>query len=482
MSASDVIELSKSIPHRTVSIYMSQKTGLKYRPKAPKPVLSWETGTGKSYLIPAIEIPGFLLALNGFDRIVYGDDEDTYDMSLSTFWDHLVHGGWQFDEGAFKTSQIAHMYSGTLYYGFARSSGLNFWESSAYTFLGSLLWELGGETTPPSVNDQVASGIAGILVGEPLFRMASLLLESGGTEPGFWRELGAALISPPTGLNRLVFGDRFKAVFPSRDPAVFQRVRLGVRVNTNISERDGSKSVDRTEAIGAYSMDYGLPGKPKYNFTRPFDYFHFELTGTSNSPNNLASFMTRGLMLGKKYESRDTYRGIWGLYGSFDCAYLPSFTVWNTAASLGTTAQWWLASAVALQGTALGGIGYGWAGNVSQSSEKDYHYGMSGQGLLSLRLIFGDVAMLDATGSTYYIGDLGTKAKGSETLGRLNAELTVRIYGPHGLGIQYNAWNRDAHFSYRADSHQRERTFSFVYTLLSDRKFGAVESRDAGSR
>jgi hypothetical protein len=150
---------------------------------------------------------------------------------------------------------------------------------------------------------------------------------------------------------------------------------------------------------------------------------------------------------------------VWGLYGSFDYAYLPSFCVWNTAASLGTTAQWWLAPAVALQGTALGGIGYGWAGNVSGNSQNDYHYGAVGQGILSLRLLLGDVAMLDATGTKYYIGDLNTESRGSETIGRLNAGLTVRLYGYHGLGIQYNASSRDAHYPTEADSRQTEGTF-----------------------
>jgi hypothetical protein len=461
---------------------MSQKAWLRYKPKVPKPVLSWETGAGKSYLIPAVEIPGFLLALNGVNRLVYGNDEDTYDTNLSTFWDHLVHGPWEFDKGAFKASQVAHVYSGTLYYGFARSAGLNFWESSAYTFLGSLLWELGGETTPPSVNDQVSSGIAGIFLGEPLFRMASLLLEGGGGEPGFWRELGAALISPSTGFNRLVFGDRFKAVFPSHDPAVFQRLLLGASVNTSLSDRGGSSTINRTEATAGYSVSYGLPGKPNYSYTRPFDYFHFEFTATSRAGDHLANLTTRGLLLGKKYEAGNTYRGVWGLYGSYDYISMPSFRVTNTAASLGTTAQWWLAPAVALQGTALGGIGYGWAGNVSGNSENDYHYGAVGQGLLSLRLIFGDVAMLDATGSKYYIGDLGTEARGSEAIGRLNVGLTVRLYRHHALGIQYNAVSRDADSPCRADSRQTEGTFSLVYTLLSDTKFGAVEWREVDSR
>src|SRR5512139_4186666 len=35
--------------------------------------LDWSTGSGKSYLIPALEIPAFLWLLNRFDRAVYGD-------------------------------------------------------------------------------------------------------------------------------------------------------------------------------------------------------------------------------------------------------------------------------------------------------------------------------------------------------------------------------------------------------------------------
>ena len=75
------------------------------------------------------------------------------------------------------------------------------------------------------MNDQVATGIGGNFLGEPLFRMASLLLEGGeGDHPGFWRELGAAALSPSLGFNRLVYGKRFDPVFRSFSPAVFTRV------------------------------------------------------------------------------------------------------------------------------------------------------------------------------------------------------------------------------------------------------------------
>ena len=55
-----------------------------------------------------------------------------------------------------------------MYYGFARALGLNFWESLGYTFAGSLFWEITGETTPPSKNDQIMTGFGGSFLGEPL--------------------------------------------------------------------------------------------------------------------------------------------------------------------------------------------------------------------------------------------------------------------------------------------------------------------------
>jgi hypothetical protein len=482
MRALDVIEFSDMTPNRTVNIAMGEKGGLKYKPEVPTPTLNWDTGAGKSYLIPALEIPAFILALNGYSRLTRPNAEEdgkkVYSVTLSTFRDHLVHGPWGFDKDAFEVNQLMHPYQGSMYYGFARSAGLSFWESSAYTFAGSFLWETGGETTSPSVNDQIASGIAGAFFGEALFRMSSLLLEGGGEKPGFWRELGAAVLSPPTGFNRLVFGERFAPVFPSYDPAIFWRLRFGVFLNNRLYDQSGLSPVGRKDASMDFSMAYGLPGKPGYSYTRPFDYFHFEVMAVSNADNPLEDVMIRGLLFGNKYEAGDSYRGVWGLYAGYDYISPQIFRVSSTAASLGTTFQWWLAKAVALQGSVLGGVGYGASGNIAGSGERDYHYGIAPQGLLALRLILGDRAMLDATGRGYYISGLGsTERGGSETILRLNGGLTVRLYGRHALGIQYLASSRDANYPDRANSHQTVGTFSLVYTLLGDTRFGAVEWR-----
>ena len=482
MLAPDVIEVFDTIPNGTLSMSIDQDPQLEYRPSQSKRVLSWETGEGKSYFIPALEILGLTLAVNALDRLVYGDEvqdgKKVYSTNFSTFWDHLIHGPWRYDNDGFEVNQIEHAYHGSIYHGFARSAGLNFWESLGYTFLGSLLWETGGETTNPSINDQVASGIGGSFFGESLFRMASLLLEYRGGKPGFWQELGAAILSPPMGFNRLVFGDRFKPVFPSRDPAIFQWVRLGGGLIVNDT---GSHITNRGQASLNYAMSYGLPGKPGYSYKRPFDYFQFEFTAFSRP--NYVNIATQGLLFGEKYEVGNSYRGVWGLYGSFDYASPESFHVSSTAASLGTTAQWWLAPAVALQGTVLSGIGIGAGGEAPKVGERDYHFGVTGRGLLALRLIFDDLAMFDMKGQGYYISRLGgSQPNGSETISNLEAGLTFRIYGHHALGIQYVVSRRDSRYPDLFHAHRTQGTLSLLYTLLGDTRFGAVEWRNGNRR
>jgi hypothetical protein len=465
----------------------SDKVLLAEKPGKTTKALNWETGEGKSYLIPALEIPAFILLLNMYDRVAYPsemeDGKKVYDTNLSTFWDHVVHGPWVIDKDAFAMNQFNHPYQGSLYYGFARSAGLNYWESLLYTSLGSFLWETAGETTRPSINDQIASGIGGTFFGEALFRMAGLVLEGDGEKPGILRELGATVLSPPTGINRFAFGDRFKAVYPSHDPAIFWRLRLGVSLTSNLYDQGSSNTIRRTEASADFIMSYGLPGKPGYSYKRPFDYFHFEFTSFSTADNPFDNIMIRGLLFGTDYKAGNSYRGIWGLYGGYDYISPHIFRVSSTSLSLGTTFQWWLSQSIALQGSALAGVGYAAAGNVTQVGLRDYHYGVAPQGLLALRLILGDRAMLDLTGRAYYLSGVGgDDPGGNETIDRLNMGCTVRIYGRHALGLQYITSIRDAHYPDRDNSHQTVGTFSLVYTLLGDTKFGAVEWRSADSR
>jgi hypothetical protein len=437
-----------------------------------KSPLHWETGAGRSYLIPGVEILAYVFLLNQYNRHFH-EPKDVYRTTGNTFLQHVTDSKWVLDNDQFSVNQFLHPYGGSIYYGLARSTGLSFWESFLYSSAGSALWELGGEKANPSINDMISTPFGGTFLGEPLFRMASLLLETDDGRAGFWRELGAAIISPPTGLNRLVFGNRFDAVYPSHHPATFMRLQVGGTLSS--SSQNVSSRVKEHGFIGDFTFTYGLPGKTGYRYGRPFDYFDFHVTTVTT--NTLESLLARGLLLGRSYESGEATRGIWGLFGSFDYISPQVFRVSSTALSLGTTWQSWLSDTVALQGTVLGGAGYGAAGSIQRTEERDYHYGATPQGLLALRMIFGERAMLDLTGREYYVSSLLASERGEENILRGDASVTLRVFDRHGIALRYLISHRDAHYANVEYRDQTVETFSLMYVLLGNSGFGAVEWR-----
>jgi hypothetical protein len=452
----------------------------------PAGVHDWTTGANKSYLIPALEVPGFLILLNAYDRVAYPDQKEdgkrVYSSTFSSTWDHLRKQNWVFDKDPFNVNQFAHPYQGATMYGLARSSGLSFWESLAYSNAGSFLWKMAGETDPPSINDQITTGNAGSLLGEALFRMAGLVLKENGGHPDTMHEIGAAIISPPTAFNRLAYRERFKSVFPDQDPATAWRFQLGSSFN----------GLSQLNANLDFAMSYGLPGKPGYTYKRPLDYFDFEISGQARTSNPVNDVLLRGLLYGRDYAAGDDYRGIWGLYGSYDYLSPTAFRVSTTALSLGTTGQYWVAPGIALQGSILGGVGFGAAGSTPVATgDRDYHYGVDPQGLLALRLLFGNRAALELETRAYYVVGTGSfvstanaldNAGGSETIVRIKTGFNVRVYHRHGLGLQFVESLRDSQYGNQPSRNQSDGTVSLVYTFTGDSHFGAVGWRDEERR
>jgi hypothetical protein len=445
-------------------------------PKDPegKPLSTWGDSKRKSYLVPALEIAGFNYLLNLYDRNF--QEEDVY----RTHWDTIrknLGRGWIIDKDPFATNQILHPYQGSLSHGFARSSGLGYWEALPYDLGGSALWEVAGETGPPSANDIITTTIGGSFLGEALFRMASLVLEKGGEDPGFGRELSAALISPPTGFNRLVFGDRFDGVFLSRDVPTLTRFGFGARRNAHLKDVDAvTDNISRDEIVANFAFSYGHPGKEGYEYARPFDYFQIEAAATTGSGSLPESVMTRGFLYGSTYKWGDDYRGIWGLYGVYDYISPDVFSVSSTALCFGTTGQWRLSKAVTGQGTILAGMGWSAVGTIADAEEdRDFHYGYSPQALLALRFIFDDVAMLDLSGRDYYIGRLGSHDDSvRENVLRTQVQLTVRVYGHHAVGVQFVSTVRNSSTFDIGGSLEAVGALGLFYTYIGDTDLGAV--------
>ncbi len=441
-------------------------------PREPKPDFSGTIEARKSYGIPAAEIVAFDFLLNQYDRHHFPCCD--YDSNIHTIRDNL-HSSWVTDRDPFTVTQLGHPYQGSMYHGFARASGLNYWEGLGYTFLGSAFWEIAGESTPPSRNDQVNTGIGGSFLGEALFRMSNLVLEHDNLPP-FWREVLAGVVSPPVAINRAAFGERFDRIFPSRGPVYFTRLQLGFSGSARGEPGQSTISLHRNEALADFLIDYGVPGKKDYEYTRPFDYFNFQ--ATASSANGFENVMTRGLLLGKAYEAGENYRGVFGLYGHYEYIAPQTYRVSTTGLSLGTTGQWSITKSIDLMGTVAGGLGYTAAGTINSSGDNDYHYGLAPLGLVSLRLVFGDRFAIDATAREWYVSKVAAADRGGqENIERVDAALTWRVYKRHGISIKYLGNRRDARYPDLGSVTQKRETIGLFYTLLGHDRFGAASWR-----
>src|SRR5207248_9779308 len=133
------------------------------------------------------------------------------------------------------------------------------------------------------------------------------------------------------------------------DPAVYIRLRLGATLTTSVTNANLSPVVRDQDGSLDFYTTYGLPGKPGYKYTRPFDFFLFEFTAVPNArtaADAIENVTIRGLLIGERYELGDDYRGLWGLFGGYEYLSPQIFRVATTNFAIGTvprgrlTAPW----------------------------------------------------------------------------------------------------------------------------------------------
>lgn len=166
-----------------------------------------------------------------FNRFIT-EDQYAY-ISLKNFIHHQRIAAWDWDDNEFITNHLDHPYHGQLYFNAFRSNGYNFYESSIATFAGSYLWETGGETQSPSINDLINTTYGGIILGEMTHRISRHILGKGARDRHrrTSNEIGAFFVNPVNGLNRLLDGkwgkaDPYHAIDSS---SVWVEVNAGVR-------------------------------------------------------------------------------------------------------------------------------------------------------------------------------------------------------------------------------------------------------------
>jgi len=426
-----------------------------------------------NYALPVIEIVAMDALINAAGR--RGPEADAYKVNSTSIRSN-VEGPWIIDNDPFAVNQLMHPYQGAMYHNIARSSGLSFWPSLGYTFAGSVMWELAGETTTPALNDQLASGIAGTFLGESLFRMANLLVDRSHSHVSFGRGLLVFVTSPPTALNRVAFGTRFDGVMPTHDPAYDLRVQVGARGTTQNTTPGPSLNLGQSEAIADVLIEYGLPGKAGYTYTRPFDYFRLDATASTVSV--VEKLTSHGVLVGHRYETGEGGGGVWGLYGIYDYLSPQFFRVSTTAVSGGTTVERWLSGHLLLQATLLGGVGYAAVQTINGTNDRDYHYGMTPQAVETLRMVAANRVSFDVSARQYFVtGVAGFDTPGTDTILRAEISAAVKVYSRHAVTVRYQTTRRTATFPGFGPQKQSIGTVSLAYTVLGPQRLGAVKHR-----
>lgn len=330
---------------------------------------------------------------------------------------------WVLDHDDFWVNQVGHPYQGTWSFTAARSSGLGFWASAPFAFGASALWELAGETEPPSINDQVTTTVAGIVLGEVLHRFAGALRAEGGA----WREVAAGVLEPMGALNgRLVGPADAQRAPPSR-----WRLGLGAALPA-----DGAPGQRRPMADTSLSITWGVAGSEGLAIRRPFDHFVLDFDWTAAS-DPVATVRVRGLVAGTTFEAGPA-RGLFGAFLSFDFATPPGERISTSALGFGGSAATDLGGGLALEGDAIASVillGAGGSVPSADGLDRNYRFGPGQQGLLGLRLVYGTRARAEVAVRQYLLLSAESPG-GDELIVHGTASAVLRIAGPHGLGIE----------------------------------------------
>jgi len=344
-------------------------------------------------------------------------------------------GRWVLDDNAYFINQLGHPYQGSYPYTAARSAGLGFWASTAFPFAASALWEVAGETEQPSINDQVTTTVAGIVLGEVLYRASDWVRGDGRS---VWRTAAATLLAPMTTVNRAVLRGE-----PVEAPEAL-RVETSAGVRAEVERPAGEPDVPAAPVFGV-AVTHGVPGDAAFAFERPFDHFDARFAFSPGDDPSL-SLRARGLVAGTDFASGPGGAGLWGLWLGFDLESPGARRISTSSLGVGATGRWAVAHGLGLEGTAIGSaVLMGAAGVVARppGSDRDYRMGPGAQALLDLAVTAGDRVRAGVELRQYLVFGAGDQT-GSDLL--LDGALTarVRVAGHHGLQASASRYQRTA--------------------------------------
>ncbi len=243
-------------------------------------------------------------------------------------WESIAENlkaGLEWDDNNFSTNQFNHPFAGSLYFTSARANGYDYWESIPFAFAGSWHWEYMCEANHGAFNDWINTSVGGVALGEALFRLSTMVLDNTATGNGrVMREIGAFVLTPTRGFNRLITGEAFEvhANPPDRFPA-YGGMQLDVGARVLGDERLWQAA--SAKLFFRFAATHGDPFREEMK--RPFDHFKFVFhVNHENKPHSIAQITTVGYLFGSEVSRSERAQHILAAYQHSDYVDNEAFT------------------------------------------------------------------------------------------------------------------------------------------------------------
>jgi len=380
---------------------------------------------------------------------------DWANIGFNTVKDNMKTG-FVWDDDNWAMNQWGHPLHGGQFFNAARTNGYDFWGSLPFIVTGSMVWELFMEAEPPSINDLISTSVGGAYFGETQYRLSSMLLDNttSGAERT-WREIGATLVNPIRGFNRLMTG---KTSGYAANPSDWHSNDFGgfISAGTNhIADGTDFSNAEQAYLLKSYFV-YGDPFTDHEN-SKPYEFFdlRFALNLHGHVP-FIQEVSGNALIAGRNTYRGDSGQTLWGFFQHYDFLDTKAYQFGGQSLGVGMIKRMRantplrIILATHLNALILGGSNIGF----DTPSGRQYNYTTGANFKLQLALRHQKYGYFAARYWFYWFHTL-SGVDGNEISTYMQATIAPRIYKKWSLGGEVTSYRRATWFTgYEHESKQ----------------------------
>ncbi len=168
--------------------------------------------------------------------------------------------------------------------------------------------------------------MGGISLGEMTYRLSSKILDerTRGSER-VWREIGAFLLAPTRGINRLIRGEMGKV--KQKSSYEIEDVMSSISVGPTLFYKPGQIYNANGNVSFRLDLYYGNPYSDKTR--KPYDYFNLKTIFNVGTQPLINQVSVIGYLFGKNYRYKNNQKMLFGLFQHYDYISNTSYEVFG---------------------------------------------------------------------------------------------------------------------------------------------------------